>query len=64
MDNETKIFDEEYIKGAQPTAFLEKSRPKDELEGAQIEAQRYGLSKPTRIVIRGKIAADEDQEDF
>lgn len=58
------IFDSEYISGdstdvekseiSQVKKFLSEPLSKTEM-------QQYGISKPTRVIIRGRVAHDESQ---
>jgi len=59
MTQEIDFFDQQYAGGERTeTATQEKSKTKQFLAEAlpTEEMKKYGISKPTRIVVRGRVA--------
>lgn len=63
MAENDDLFSKEYRIGTETKTTPKRQplpHPTDSIPGIDTEAKRYGIAKPRRIIIRAKIAYDQD----
>ncbi len=63
MAENDDLFSKEYRIGTETEATPKRRplpHPTDSIPGIDIEAKRYGIAKPRRVIIRAKIIHDQD----
>jgi len=56
MPEEEKFFSEEYVKNSETSSKNEENM--QESTDLEIDSKKYGISKPIRIIVRGKVIHD------